>query len=255
MLYTNVAAIVSLLSIPLASAKPRGNTSSKRDLELTWGPLVGMGPTRDGVGIISAVSTIYPGNMPKTQPGGLYNWIGIDSPDANSDLVQGIVGSYTHGQSECPGAEADSLWCITAEVYGTIPGTQQTNQWVGDLRALDKNPADGITFNYTLVNQKTGLWLQTVTNARTQELMATFNKTSQTMTLFNTAVECQNGCTPPVDPQYWVDTTIILSEADEDFGSTLYQSNHATNTPVTTPDNGKTWKIANITIPVVPPVA
>ena len=83
--------------------------------------------------------------------------------------------------------------------------------------------------------------------------MATYNKTSPQMTMFNTAVECQS-CTPPTDPQYWVDTTIRLSGADANFGSTLYQSNHATNTPATTPDKGLTWKIANVTIPVVEPI-
>ena len=74
------------------------------------------------------------------------------------------------------------------------------------------------------------------------------------MTMINTAVECA-GCTPPVDVQYWTNITIRLSAADQNFGQTLYQSNHATNTPVTTPDNGKTWKIAKVTVPVVAPVS
>lgn len=74
------------------------------------------------------------------------------------------------------------------------------------------------------------------------------------MTMFNTAVECQD-CTPPVDPQYWVDTTITLSGADENFGDTPYQSNHATNTPLTTADGGITWTIDTVTIPVVAPIA
>ena len=92
------------------------------------------------------------------------------------------------------------------------------------------------------------------TNAKTGDLLATFNKTSPQMTMFNTAVECQS-CTPPVDPQYWINTTIRLSGADTNFGNTIYQSNHASNTPVTTADGGITWKIANVTIPVVTPIA
>lgn len=44
---------------------------------------------------------------------------------------------------------------------------------------------DGITFNYTLVNQQTGLWYQTARNARTGALYAEYSKTSPTMTMFN----------------------------------------------------------------------
>lgn len=128
------------------------------------------------------------------------------------------------------------------------------NQYVGDERTLAATPEDGITFNYTLINQKTGLWYQTARNARTGALYAEYNKTSPSMTMVNTAVECQS-CTPPIDVQYWKDITIKLSGADKNFGSTLYQSNNATNTEPFTNDHGKIWRIQNVTIPVVPPVA
>lgn len=162
--------------------------------------------------------------------------------------------------------------CISAEVYGYDADISNWNQWVGDLRTLDTTPTDGVTFNYTLIDSSSGLWLQyvsiytlligtmysrsnrTARNARTNELLATFNKTSDPMTMINTAVECQS-CTPPVDPQYWTDITIRLSDKDENFADTLYQSNHASNTPVETSDGGKTWTIANVTIPVVTPIA
>lgn len=111
MQYKNLVALSSLLS--LATAKPK-NYLAKRDEEITWGPLIGLGPTSDGIEITGVVATIYPGNMPKTQVGGLYNWIGIDNETQTGDLVQGIVGSYKHGKSECTGAEADSLWYVTS---------------------------------------------------------------------------------------------------------------------------------------------
>ncbi|CAD0049525.1 unnamed protein product [Aureobasidium pullulans] len=266
--YKNLVALSSFLS--LATAAPKGFLSKRED-EITWGPLIGLGPTADGIEITGVVATIYPGNMPKTQAGGLYNWIGINNETETGDLVQGIVGSYTHGESECKGAKADSLWyetshgelvnnadqktrCISAEVYGWDTKLNGWNQYVGEERTLAATPADGITFNYTLINQQTGLWYQTARNARTGELYAEYNKTSPTMTMVNTAVECQS-CTPPTDVQYWTDITIKLSGADKNFGSTLYQSNHATNTDPTTADNGKIWKIQNVTIPVVAPVA
>ena len=270
MRYKNLIALSSLLS--LAAAAPKGFLSKRIDQdEITWGPLIGLGPTADGIEITSVVATIYPGQMPKTQAGGLYNWIGINNETENGDLVQGIVGSYSHGESECKGAKADSLWhadsqnsrpgralinghrCISSEVYGWDTKLNKWNQYVGEERMLAATPEDGITFNHTLVNQQTGHWYQTARNARTGALYAEYNKTSPTMTMVNTAVECQS-CTPPTDVQYWKDITIKLSGADKNFGSTLYQSNNATNTNPVTSD-GKIWKIQNVTIPVVPPLA
>jgi hypothetical protein len=111
MQYKNFFALSSLLS--LATAAPRGFLSKRIDQdEITWGPLIGLGPTADGIEITSVVATIYPGRMPKTQVGGLYNWIGINNETENGDLVQGIVGSYSHGESECKGANADSSWYV-----------------------------------------------------------------------------------------------------------------------------------------------
>jgi hypothetical protein len=144
--------------------------------------------------------------------------------------------------------------CISAEVYGWDTKLDKWNQYVGEERMLAATPEDGITFNYTLIDQKTGQWYQTARNARTGALYAEYTKTSPTMTMVNTAVECQS-CTPPTDVQYWKDITIKLSAADKNFGSTIYQSNNATNTPPVTRDSGKTWKIQNVTIPVVPPLA
>jgi hypothetical protein len=142
--------------------------------------------------------------------------------------------------------------CISSEVYGWDTSKNGWNQYVGEERTLAATPADGIIFNYTLIDQNTGHWYQTARNARTGALYAEFNKTSPTMTMVNTAVECQS-CTPPTDIQYWRDITIKLSDMDKDFGGTVYQSNHATNTKPYTMDNGRLWKVQNITIPVVAP--
>lgn len=71
------------------------------------------------------------------------------------------------------------------------------------------------------------------------------------MTIINTAIECQD-CTPAIDAQYWINTTIGLSAADPSFGATIYNETSASYTTPTTSDKGKTWVIANITNPVVP---
>jgi hypothetical protein len=109
MQYKNLIALSSVMS--LATAAPKGFLSKRIDQdEITWGPLIGLGPSADGIEITGVLATIYPGHMPKNQVGGLYNWIGINNETENGDLVQGIVGSYSHGESECKGANADSLW-------------------------------------------------------------------------------------------------------------------------------------------------
>ena len=115
MQYKNLAALASLIAAPLAAAEAGPHNLAKRQDSITWGPLVGLGPTTSGVHIVSAVSTIYPGRMPSTQKGGLYNWLGIGTSDTTKkgDLVQGIVGSYIHGQSECDGADNDKYWCVS----------------------------------------------------------------------------------------------------------------------------------------------
>lgn len=74
------------------------------------------------------------------------------------------------------------------------------------------------------------------------------------MTYFNTAVECQD-CTAPVSTQYWMDTTITLSAKDDNLADTFYVEDKAVATKMTSADGGLTWTIANITIPVVAPIA
>jgi hypothetical protein len=158
--FKNLATAAALISAPLAAAKPRSLT--KRDPSITWGPLIELGPSSNGAEIVSVVSTMYPGNMPATQAGGLFNWIGINNETETGDLVQSIVGSYAHGQSECSGADADKFWCISAEVYALTENNNQYMQYVGDLHTLQTDPSQGVTFNYTLIDRETGLWLQYV---------------------------------------------------------------------------------------------
>lgn len=249
-----------LLALPLVAAKPRSYLSpanAKRDDSITWGPLVGMGPpATDGVTITSILATIYPGVAPSTQAGGLFNWIGINTKDDTGDLIQGIVGQYASGQSECSGAKADTEWCISSEVYGPESSSSSTyTQYVGDLTTLYVSNGDGIIFNYTLEDSATGLWTQSAHNAKTGVLLSKYQKVSNyDFVLVNTAVECQS-CTAPVKPQYWTDITIGLSGADESFGSTLWKENSATSTTPTTSDSGMTWQIKKVTIPVVTPTA
>jgi hypothetical protein len=134
-----------------ATSSP-GTRFSKRD---SWGPAFSLGPAKSD--IISTTTTIYPGKMPSDQKGLLYIWLGISN--GTGDLIQSIIGSYPAGQSECSGANADTTWCVSSEVYGNdASGTP--NQWVGGLTTADVDYENGIRLNYTLVDESSYLWLQ-----------------------------------------------------------------------------------------------
>ncbi|KUJ10517.1 uncharacterized protein LY89DRAFT_564592, partial [Mollisia scopiformis] len=220
---------------------------TKRD---SWGPAFSLGPAKQD--IISTTTTIYPGEMPSDQAGYLFVWLGISN--GTGDLIQSIIGSYPSGQSECSGTDADTTWCISSEVYG-LASNGLPNQWVGSLTTADVNYANGIKLNYTLIDKESYLWLQTMEDAVTGQLLSTFNKTSGPMLGWGTAIECDdyNGvsCTGTISEQYYVNSTIILESADDTFIDTLGVSSGATYTEMVTADDGKTWTISNITIPAM----
>lgn len=242
-MYSRVAIGGLMLSATASAASVFG----KRD---SWGPAVSLGPAKQE--IISTTTTIYPGKMPSGQEGLLYIWLGISN--GTGDLIQSVIGSYPAGQSECSGADADDTWCVSSEVYGNTDAGVP-NQWVGDLRTADVNYGNGITLNYTLVDKESYLWVQTMSDAVTGDLLSSFNKTSGPMLGWGTAIECNddNGsaCTGTISEQTWINSTIILEEADSTFIDTLGASSGATYTDMLTEDGGKTWTFAKLTIPAM----
>lgn len=210
--------------------------------DVSWGPIVGFQETSSE--IISTTSTMYPGKMPSNQGGYMFTWIGVGVNGDGYDLIQSIVGSYPAGQSECSGSSADTAWCISSEVYG-LDSSGATTQFVGDERTADVNYENGVVFNYNLTDASTYSWTQTMTDAVTGDVLSTYTKVSkQQSTLWNTAVEIQdfNGVegTGTVEPQYYVNTTIVLKAADANYGSTIYGEYGGEYTTPTTSDGGKT---------------
>lgn len=236
-----------LLAAPVAyvlAAFPNLQFNRRAD---SWGPAVSLGPSK--AEIIHSTTTTYPGAMPANQAGGLFLWPGMSN--GTGDLIQSVIGSYSKGNSECSGANADSQWCISSEVFGNDE-SGRPNQWVGSLRTLLAQPDDGLVFTYNLVDQSKYTWEQTVHNAKTGVLMSSFSKNSGPMLGWGTAVECQS-CTPTISTQTYVDTTIILKSADPTFPQTLGAGGGATHSAMTTSDGGKTWYIALMTIPAMNP--
>ncbi|KKY27653.1 hypothetical protein UCRPC4_g00886 [Phaeomoniella chlamydospora] len=191
--------------------------------------------------------------MPSNQTGYLFVWMGISN--GTGDLIQSVLGSYPEGQSECGGQEyADTTWCVSSEVYGN-DASGNPNQWVETLTTADINYANGIIFNYTLVDKENYTWNQTMTDAVTGSLLSTFSKNSGPMLGWGTALECNdyNGvaCTGTIAEQTYVNSTIILEAADSAFSSAIGASSGATYTDMETADGGKTWTIAKIVIPAM----
>lgn len=240
-----IIALAGLLSASTAMASPM---LTKRD---SWGPAFSLGASK--YSIIQTTTTIYPGKMPSNQTGGLFVWMGISN--GTGDLIQSIIGSYPAGQSECSGPNADTTWCISSEVYGNN-AEGYPNQWVGDLTTADVNYENGIKLNYTLADKETWLWVQTMEDAVTGELLSTFNKTSGSMLGWGTAIELDDytagvEAVGTISPQYYINSTIILEAADPDFIDTLGAGEGVVHTDMLTADGGITWTIANISIPAM----
>ncbi|KAK9415735.1 hypothetical protein SUNI508_10213 [Seiridium unicorne] len=236
-----------------AASTAAAHTTKLGKRDVSWGPGTGFQETSSE--IISTTSTIYPGKMPSDQGGYMFAWIGVGVNGDGYDLIQSIVGSYPAGLSECSGANADTTWCISSEVYG-LDSSGVTTQFVGDKTTADVNYENGIVFNYTLTDTSTYSWTQTMTDAVTGDLLSTYTKVSkQKSTLWNTAIEVQdyNGVagSGTIEPQYYVNTTIVLKAADANYGSTIYAESGAEYTEPTTIDGGKTWTIEKITLPAM----
>ncbi|KAF9872096.1 hypothetical protein CkaCkLH20_10433 [Colletotrichum karsti] len=239
---------VALFAASAAATHPR---LSRRDV--SWGPIIGFQATTSE--IISTTSTMYPGKMPSNQKGYMFTWIGVGGEGDGKDLIQSIVGSYPAGQSECTGANADSTWCVSSEVYG-LDSSGATMQFVGEKTTADANYENGIIFDYKLKDTSSYSWTQTMTDAVTGDVLSTYTKVSkQKSTLWNTAIELQdsNGvaASGTTEPQYYVNTTIVLAEADANFGSTIYGESGGSYTTPKTTDGGKTWTIEKITVPAM----
>ncbi|KAF2235868.1 hypothetical protein EV356DRAFT_575393 [Viridothelium virens] len=232
-----IFATILAISATLVSAKPRHDDS------ITFGPTIYASGKQD---IIKFVTTTYPGAIPSNQKGnGLFLWPGLTN--STGDLIQSVVGSYPPGASECSGANVNTEWCISSEVYG-LDASGNTNQFVGQLTTLDATPSNGLKITYTLTDPSAYTWTQVVTDAVTGKEMATYTKNSGPMTIFEASVECQD-CSPTIADQTYVNTTITFAEADKTWSSVPEAESGATFTTPTTSDGGVTWTIAKITFP------
>jgi hypothetical protein len=164
--------------VALLAATANAASLLRRD---TWGGALSLGPSKST--IISAVTTLTPGNAPTTQNGELFLWPGMSN--GTGDLVQTTLESWPDN-AWC-GAKPGQwcVWCVRASVFG----------WFGQLdgTAGVVSGSDQVKIQYTLEsNQQT--WTQyvlpvttvycltnpyrTVTNAVTGALLSSYSHDS-----------------------------------------------------------------------------
>lgn len=110
----------------------------------SWGGALSLGPTKST--IISAVTTLIPGDAPSTQTGELFLWPGMSN--GTGDLVQSTLESWPDN-SWC--GASTGQWCVRASVFGSFG---QLDGTAGVVSGTDQ-----LKINYTLEsNQQT--WTQ-----------------------------------------------------------------------------------------------
>ena len=106
-----------------------------------------------------------------------------------------------------------------------------------------------------MFDKKKFLWVQSMKDAVTGQLLSTLNKTSGPMLGWGTALECYNyngkSCKGTTSEQWYVNSTIVLDSPDPTFIQTLGASSGANHTAMEMLDKGKTWNIAKIYIPAL----
>ncbi|KAF7322322.1 CBM1 domain-containing protein [Mycena chlorophos] len=206
----------------------------------SWGSAWSLGPTHNGAAVVKATTHFVPGAAPDPAEDILALWIGISN--ATSGLIQAGCDSTSGQAGYCNAAE--NQWCCGASYFGSINGV--LSQWQGTFVAT--NCDDMLTIDCTL--QSDGLtWVQTV--SKNGVVISTLDSYDGPLLQggFGTGTECNEDCGGSVSTQSYTNTTIVLSQADPLFSSTLGVGAGVVASSLTTSDGGKTWMVASIEIP------
>ncbi|KAF4966872.1 hypothetical protein FSARC_5485 [Fusarium sarcochroum] len=212
---------LSLLAL-LSAANAQGLVS--------FGPAFSLGPTKSW--IREATTTLVLPKVPSPAKDRLALWPGMGT--SGGDLIQALAVAFSDPNANC-GAK-DGQWCAWAS---TLQGEQLGGKQV------PADAGDKLTMHY-VYNDSTDKYDQTVTiNGNVVSEISTSSGHAEG---WGTAVECQDdACVGTVDAHEYLDTTIILNEADETFKDTL-GLNEATSSGFSSSDGGKTWAVDKINI-------
>ncbi|CAH0057042.1 unnamed protein product [Clonostachys solani] len=200
----------------------------------SWGGAVSLGPTTST--IKKAVTTIIPGTAPSTQNGVLFLWPGMSN--GTGDLIQTTLESWADN-SWC--GATTGQWCVRASIFGSF------GQLDGEASAVSGDQKVKIV--YTLLDDN-DTWRQDVTDADTGAELSSYEyKSGPYMRGYGTGTECNNGCTPTIADQRYINTEITLAGPDTSFGNTIATSQGATYSGLSSNSDGSVWTIAEINVP------
>ncbi|CAI7587467.1 unnamed protein product [Penicillium bialowiezense] len=161
-------------------------------------------------------TTLILPETPSPQVERLAIWPGMET--SNGNLIQAIAVSF-----ENPAA------------------TLQDTQISGEM--VPASPSDRINMHY-IYNDSTGEYDQSA--AINGEIVSTLSASSGQAQRWDVAVECQvDACTRRSPSHKYVDTTVILNEANPDWSQGLY-TKWSTNSGLQSTDGGKTWTVSTI---------
>ncbi|RSM19649.1 hypothetical protein CDV31_001536 [Fusarium ambrosium] len=196
-----------------------------------FGPAFSLGPTKSW--IREATTTLVLPKVPSPAKDRLALWPGMGT--SGGDLIQALAVAFSDPKREC-GASAGQ-WCTWAS-------TLQAGEQLGGKQVPAK-AGTKLTIHY-VYNDSTGKYDQTVTVAGS--VISSLSTSSGHAEGWGTAVECQDdACVGTVAAHQYLDTIIILNEADKSFGNTL-GINEADSSGLHTTDGGKTWEVTTINI-------
>ncbi|KAL4732006.1 hypothetical protein ACLX1H_001009 [Fusarium chlamydosporum] len=214
-----LSTVLSVLSI-LSAANAQTNVH--------FGPAFSLGPTKSW--IREATTTLVLPKVPG-QKDRLALWPGMGT--SSGSLIQALAVSFADPNLECGGQPGQ--WCTWAS-------TLQEGTQLGDKK-VPAGPGAKLTIHY-VYNDATQQYDQSVAIDGT--IVSTLSTASGHAEGWGTAVECQDAaCVGTVDAHDYLDTTILLDQADPSFGNTLGLT-EATSSGLSSPDGGKTWAVGTI---------
>ncbi|KAJ5217693.1 uncharacterized protein N7469_011318 [Penicillium citrinum] len=201
------------------------------------GTKIGFGPdfAVDSTGttwIREANPTLILPKTPSPQVDRLALWPGMET--SNGNLIQAIAVSFADPAAEC-GAQSGQ-WCVFAS-------TLQDYQKQGKM--VPASAGDKVTMHY-VYNDSTGGYDQSA--AINGKIVSTISTDSGHATRWDVTVECQEGtCLGRSAAHKYIDTTIVLNEADPSWSEGLY-TKWQKNSGLQTADGGKTWTLDRLSL-------
>ncbi|KAH9827334.1 hypothetical protein Tdes44962_MAKER02960 [Teratosphaeria destructans] len=203
-----------LLSLPLLT-------------QAAMGPAFSLGPTSPNAWIRSATSTLIVPDVPAHNAGDLSLWVGMGT--STGDLIQAIT-DQSGGQ--------DKGW--TSFAY-TLPKGAAPRQ----MTPVPVHPGDRVTSSYSY-NASTSCYDQHVrVNDRPVSRLST---ASGHALGFGSAVECGATDCGAVGAHAWVDTRIVLNEADPGFARTFGRAD-GVRAELRMEEGGRVWVVGEAGIP------